>query len=136
VAIAILVVAACTLGAETPGRGSKEALVEAYLVALQASDSKAMLSLVDPRVEAGAEVAEALEEHGGVPLKDVTVSYLDEFGGSFIVATVKATNAIDGSSIEFTIPIGRADDRFQLALGLGTPTGSEANPASPSPAAP
>lgn len=130
--VALALVAGCAPGAETRGRESKEALVEAYLTALQAGDSNAMLSLVNPRVEARAEVADAIRKNGGRPLKDVTVTYLDEFGGVYIVATVNGTNAGDGSRLQVTIPIGRDNRRYYLALGQATPTGSEADPVSPS----
>lgn len=130
--VALALVAGCAPGAETRGRESKEALVEAYLTALQAGDSNAMLSLVNPRVEARAEVADAIRKNGGRPLKDVTVTYLDEFGGVYIVATVNGTNAGDGSRLQVTIPMGRDNRRYYLALGQATPTGSEADPVSPS----
>lgn len=130
--VALALVAGCAPGAETRGRESKEALVEAYLTALQAGDSNAMLSLVNPRVEARAEVADAIRKNGGRPLKGVTVTYLDEFGGVYIVATVNGTNAGDGSRLQVTIPMGRDNRRYYLALGQATPTGSEADPVSPS----
>lgn len=136
--IAVVLVAACTPSAEGRGRKSKEALVDAYLVALEASDSQAMLALTNPRVEARAEVDDVIRMHGGQQLKNVTVSYLldVDLGGSPIAATVNGTDASDGSPVELTIPIGRADDRYYLALGQAKPSGSEANPASPSAAAP
>jgi hypothetical protein len=130
--VAVALVAGCAPGAETRGSESKEALVEAYLTALQAGDSSAMLSLVSPRVEAQVEVADAIREDGGRPLKDVTVSYLDEFGGVYIVATVTATNLGDGSRLQLAIPMGRDNGRYYLALGQAPPTGSEADTVSPS----
>jgi hypothetical protein len=130
--VAIALVAGCAPGAETRGSESKEALVEAYLTALQAGDSNAMLSLVSPRVEARAEVADAIRQNGGRPLRDVTVSYLDEFGGVYIVATVTATNLGDGSRLQLAIPMGRDNGRYYLALGQAPPTGSEADTVSPS----
>jgi hypothetical protein len=134
--VAVALVAGCAPSAETRGRESKEALVEAYLTALQASDSNAMLSLVSPRVEARAEVADAILKNGSRPLRDVTVSYLDEFGGVYIVATVNGTNAGDGSRLQLTIPMGRDSGRYYLALGQAAPTGSEADTVSPSATAP
>jgi hypothetical protein len=125
--VAVALVAGCAPSAETRGRESKEVLVEAYLTALQASDSNAMLALVSPRVEARAEVADAILKNGGRPLRDVTVSYLDEFGGVYIVATVNGTNAGDGSRLQLTIPMGRDSGRYYLALGQAAPTGSEAD---------
>jgi hypothetical protein len=134
--VAVALVAGCVPSAETRGRESKEALVEAYLTALQAGDSNAMLSLVNSRVEAPVEVADAIRKNGSRPLRDVTVSYLDEFGGVYIVATVNGTNAGDGSSLQVTIPMGRDNGRYYLALGQAAPTGSEADTVSPSATAP
>jgi hypothetical protein len=134
--VAVALIAGCAPGAETRGSESKEALVEAYLTALQAGDSNAMLSLVNPRVEAQAEVADAIRKNGSRQLKDVTVSYLDEFGGVYIVATVNGTNAGDGSKLQLTIPMGRDNGRYYLALGQAAPTGSEADTARPSATAP
>ena len=134
--VVVALAAGCAAGAETRGSESKEALVEAYLTALQAGDSNAMLLLVSPRVEARAEVSDAIRKDGSRPLKDVTVSYLDEFGGVYIVATVNGTNAGDGSKLQLTIPMGRDNGRYYLALGQAPPTGGEADTASPSATAP
>lgn len=134
--VALALVAGCAPSAQTRGSESKEALVEAYLTALQAGDSNAMLSLVKPGVEAQVEVADAIRKDGSRPLKDVTVSYLDEFGGVYIVATVNGTNADDGSTLQLTIPMSRDNGRYYLALGQAPPTGSEADTVSPSATAP
>jgi hypothetical protein len=134
--LAAALVAGCAPTAQTHGSESKEALVEAYLTALQAGDSSAMLSLVGPRVEARPEVADAIRKNGSRPLRDVTVSYLDEFGGVYIVATVNGTNAGDGSTLQLTIPMGRDNGRYYLALGQAPPTGSEADTVRPSTSAP
>ena len=134
--IAVALVAGCAPSTQTRGSESKEALVEAYLTALQAGDSNAMLSLVKPGVEARVEAADAIRKNGSRQLKDVTVSYLDEFGGIYIVATVIGTNAGDGSTLQLTIPMGRDNGRYYLGLGHAPPTGSEANIVSPSATAP
>ena len=134
--LALALVAGCAPSAQTRGSESKEALVEAYLTALQAGDSNAMLSLVKPGVEAQLEVADAIRKDGSRPLRDVTVSYLDEFGGVYIVATVSGTNAGDGSTLQLTIPMSHDNGRYYLALGQAPPTGNEANTASPSATAP
>ena len=134
--VAVALVAGCAPSSQTRGSESKEALVEAYLTALQAGDSNAMLSLVKPGVEAQVEVADAIRKDGGRPLRDVTLSYLDEFGGVYIVATVNGTNAGDGSTLQLTIGMGRDNGRYYLALGQAPPTGSEANIVSPSATAP
>ena len=134
--VTVALVAGCAQSTQTRGSESKEDLVEAYLTALQAGDSNAMLSLVGPRVEAQAEVADAIRKNGSRPLKDVTVSYLDEFGGAYVVATVNGTNAGDGSRLQVTIPIGHDNGRYYLALGQAAPTGSEADTVRPSATAP
>ena len=59
VVAAVALVAGCAPNTQTRGSESKEALVEAYLTALQAGESSAMLSLVSTRVEAQAEAADA-----------------------------------------------------------------------------
>jgi len=130
--VVVALAAGCAAGAETRGSESKEALVEAYLTALQAGDSNTMLALVDPRVEARVEVADAIRKNGSRRVKDVTVSYLDEFGGAYVVATVNGTNAGDGSRLQLTVPIGHDNGRYYLALGQAAPTGSEADTVSPS----
>jgi hypothetical protein len=130
---AVLTVAiGCTSVDSGRGRETRETLVQAYLTALQAGDQAAMLALVNPRVEASAEVAATIAQGGGKPLKDVAVSYVDEFGGTYIVATVIGKVAADGSPFRATVPMGRENGRYYLALGQAKPTGSEAGTASPS----
>jgi len=131
-AAVVAMAAGCTPAADRSGRESKESLVKAYLTALQAGDAGAMLSLVGPRVDARSDVADAIQQGGGKELKDVTVSYLDEFGGTFIVATVNGLIAGDGSPFQTTLPVVRENGRYYLALGQATPTGSESDTASPS----
>ena len=125
--VAVALIAGCAPSAQTRGSESKEALVEAYLTALQAGESSAMLSLVKPGVEARVEVADAIRKNGSRPLRDVTMSYLDEFGGIYIEATVNGTSTGDGSTLQLTIPMGHENGRYYLALGHAPPTGSEAD---------
>lgn len=136
VVIAVALVAGCGPGAQARGGESKEAMVEAYLAALQAADSNSMLMLVKPGVDAQADVADAIRTAGGRPLTGVTVSYLDEFGGTYIVATVGCTSVGDASSLQFTIPMTRDNGRYYLALGQAAPKGNEADTVRPSAAAP
>lgn len=131
-AVAVAVAVGCIPAADTGGQESRESLVKAYLGALQAGDAIAMLSLVGPRVDARVEVADTIRMDGGKQLKDVTVSYLDEFGGAFIVATVNALIATDGSRFATTVAMGRANGRYYLTLGQATPTGNESDTSSPS----
>lgn len=136
VVLAVVLVGACSAGTDGRGRASTEALVDAYLVALQAGDSEAMLSLTSPSVDARAEVDTVIRKNGGHQLTDVTVGpVVDDFGGAYVVATVSGTNASDGARIELTIPMGRDGGQYYLALGQAAPSGNEANPASPTAAA-
>lgn len=130
--IVLAMVAGCSPVADTGGQESRESLVKAYLTALQAGDAGAMLSLVGPTVDARADVADAIQHDGGKQLKNLTVRYLDEFEGIYIVATVQGLIAVDGSTFVMTIPMSRENGRYYLALGQGTPTGNESDTSSPS----
>ena len=133
VCAAALVLSAGCSGGEDRGRQSKEAVVQTYLTALQAKDSTALLALVSPQVDAQADVTRVIQADGGKPLKGVEVSYRDDLGGIYVVATVTGRVATGDSPFQTTIPISRVGDRYYLALGQAPPTGSEAEPASPSP---
>jgi hypothetical protein len=67
-----------------------------------------------------------------VQLHDTRVSYLDDFDGVYVVATVSGRGD-DGTTYEIRVPISRVDDDYYLALGQATPSGSEAIPESPAP---
>lgn len=75
--------------------------------------------------------------NGGVRLHDVRVSYLDDFDGAYVVATVTGSaddgSADDGSSREIPVPMSRIDGSYYIAFGESAPSGSEADPASPAP---
>jgi len=131
-----LLVAACSPDSGGRGRASTEAVVAADLVALEASDHGSMLTLTSPRVGARTDVDGVIRTSGGLRVTNVTVSCVDEFGGAYIVATVNGTKTGDGSKVELTIPMGRDDSRYYLALGEAEPSGNEADPASPSATAP
>ena len=130
-AIVLAMVAGCAPVADTRGQGSRESLVETYLTALQAGDAGAMLSLVEPNVDARADVANAIQRDGGRELRNVTFSYLEEFGSIKMVA-LNGVFAGDGSTFQSTIPMTRVNGRYYLAIGQGTPTGNESDPSSPS----
>jgi len=83
-------------------------------------------------VDARAAVANAIEHDGGKQIKNLTLRYLDEFEGIYVVATVQGLIAVDGSAFDTTIPMSRENGRYYLALGQGTPTGNEADTSSPS----
>jgi len=129
--ILLAIVAGCTPVADTGGQESRESLVEAYLTALKAGDADAMISLVEPNVDARADVANAIQRDGGRELRTVTFSYLEEFGSSMMVA-VNGVFAGDGSTFQSTIPMTRVNGRYYLAIGQGTPTGNESDTSSPS----
>lgn len=131
-AAALVLSAGCSGGVER-GRETKEAVVQAYLTALQAKDSKALLALVSPQVDAQADVTRVIQADGGKPLKGVEVSYRDDFGGIYVVTTVTGRVTTGDSPFQTRIPISRVGDRYYLALGQTPPTGSEADTASPSP---
>jgi hypothetical protein len=132
----LAIIAGCSiLPAATPaslGQPARERLVIDYLSALERRDGEAIAAMVNPRVDATVDIAAALDQYGGVQLHDTRVSYLDDFGGTYVVATVSGTGD-DGTTYEIEVPISRVDDDYYLALGQATPTGSEANPESPAP---
>lgn len=115
-----------------PAQAAREHLVADYLSALERRDGDAIAAMVNLRVDATADIAAALDQYGGVMLHDTHVSYLDEFDGIYVVATVSGTGD-DGTTYEIRVPISRVDDGYYLALGQATPSGSEANPESPTP---
>jgi hypothetical protein len=132
----LAIIAGCSiLPAATPaslGQAARERLVIDYLSALERRDGEAIAAMVNPRVDATSDIAAALDQYGGVQLHDTRVSYLDDFGGTYVVATVSGTDD-DGTMYEIRVPISRVEDDYYLALGQATPMGSEANPDSPAP---
>ncbi len=132
----IAVAAACSLlpaaSPVSPAQAAREALVTDYLGALERRDAAAIEAMVSPGVEASADIAQVLERYGGVRLHDVRATWLDEFGGIFVVATVTGTGD-DGAAYEIPVPMGRNNGGYYLGLGQAAPTGSEASPESPAP---
>jgi hypothetical protein len=112
-------------------RRPRDALVTAYLDAVQRRDTAGLVRLASPEVDPSDDIAALLEMSGGMELEDVSVSYLDEFGGQFLVATVSGTVVGDGSAVQLKIGISRVGDRHDLAAGSAVPPGGEADPASP-----
>lgn len=115
------------------GLQSREAVIGAYLDALARRDAAAIAMLVPPTVDARQDIAAALGRYGGLRLNDVTVTYLDEFGGVYVIATVAGTGAADLLRHQIQVPVARVGGRYFLALGAARPSGSEANPASQHP---
>ena len=111
---------------------ARDAVVTDYLGALEHRDAAAIEAMVSPRVDASADIVQVLERFGGVRLHGVQAMWLDEFEGSYVVATVTATGE-DGAAYEIRVPMSWSDGRYYLALGQAPPRGSEANPGSPTP---
>ncbi len=111
---------------------ARDVMVAEYLGALERRDGAAIRAMVSPRVDASADIVQVLERYGGVRLHDVQAMWLDEFEGSYVVATVTAAGE-DGSTYEIRVPMSWSDGRYYLALGQAPPRGSEANPESPTP---
>jgi hypothetical protein len=132
----IAVAAGCSLlsvaSPSSNGQAAREALVADYLGALERRDAAAIEAMVSPGVDASADIAQVLERYGGVKLHDVQATWLDEFEGMYVVATVTATGE-DGAGYEIRVPMAWDDNRYCLALGHAPPSGSEANPESPTP---
>ena len=135
--VVTLLVLAAACGSAPPGptqpvagRETRDVVVQDYLAWLERGDGPAIASLVSPRVDATQDIQRALISDGGKRLSGVTIAWLDEFGGQYVVATVTGTGQ-DSAKHEIKVPIARVDDRYYLALGEAAPDGSEANPASP-----
>ena len=139
----IVVVAACSLAPSAtpalssatvvPGLASRDEVVTSYLDALGNRDASAIAGLVPASVDARRDIAAVLARYGGLRFATKDVTYLDEFGGVYVVAKVVGTGADDGLMHEVTVPVARVAGRYFLALGQASPSGSEASPASPSP---
>jgi hypothetical protein len=114
------------------GLAARQALVANYLDALERRDEAAIKALVSPGVDASADIAQALGTYGGIKLHDTRATWLDEFDGIFVVATIRGTGD-DGLAYEIRVPMGRDDGRYYLGLGQAAPTGSESSPESPAP---
>ena len=94
-----------------------------------------MASLVGPGIDARSDIHAVMEADGGLTLDGITVSYLDEFGGSYVIVTV-AGQAIDGSTQEVEVRIAKEHGRYFLALGEAERSGPISNPESAPPIAP
>jgi hypothetical protein len=131
----VAIIAACSVAASSPaspGQAARERVVAAYLAALEERDRAAIAAMVSPGIDATSEIAAELDRYGGVRLHDARVSYLDEFAGVYVVATVSGTGD-EGADYTITVPMSRVDGRYYVALGQVAPSGSEADPASPRP---
>ena len=137
IAAVVLLAIAAACGSPPPGpsqalagRETRELVVRDYLAGLERRDGPAIASLVSPRVNATADIQRALAADGGQGLSDLTIAWLDEFAGQYVVATVTGTGQ-DAAQHKIRVPVAHVDGRFYLALGEAAPNGSEANPASP-----
>ena len=132
----VAVVAACSVfpaaSPASPGQVARERVVVAYLAALEHRDASAIAAMVSPGVDATSDIASALDRYGGVRLHDTRVTYLDAFGGIYVVATVTGTGD-GGAAYEIRVPISRVAGGYYVALGEVAPSGSQADPSSPRP---
>lgn len=135
--VLLVIVVACSNAPPNPslsprvvGRDSRDLVLQDYLLGLERSDAAGIASLVGPTVDARRDIAAVLSRYGGLRLSEVTVRYLDEFGGVYVVATVVGTGN-DSMQHEVKVPISRVNGRYFLALGQATPNGSEASPNGP-----
>jgi len=118
------------------GAASREALVDAFLTAMAAGDSQALIALTDPVVDARSEVAALIRSSGGVRMAEPVIAWRDEFEGVYVVATGRGANAPTGASATVTVPISHKADRFYLALGSANLGGSDSLISSPVPPSP
>jgi hypothetical protein len=118
------------------GAASREALVDAFLTAVAASDTQALIALTDRVVDARSDVAALLRSSEGVRLAEPMIGWQDEFGGVYVVVTVTGANAATGASATLTVPISRKAGRFYLALGSANLGGSDSLISSPVPPSP
>ena len=113
-ALLAVVVAAVALGCSvqttTQGRGTRDEVVAGYLDALRRQDAGAMASLVGPGIDARSDINAVMQADGGLTLDGITLSYLDEFGGLYVIVTV-AGKASDGSTQELEVRIAKEDGR-------------------------
>lgn len=117
----------------TRGADSREALVGAYLEAIAARNSSALIALTDPVVDARADVAALVESRGGSSLRSPAIGWRDEFGGIYVVANVTGTDTTSGRPQQLEIPISGQNGRFYLALGSAPNQSGNAVTSSPSP---
>ena len=99
-----------------PGQPQREALIGSFIAALEHRDAAAIAGIVDPAVDATAAIAALLDEHGGVPLSNVSVRWgEDDFGGQVINATITGTGP-DGAHV-IKVPVAWDGTRATLVLG-------------------
>ena len=138
-ALLAVVVAAMALGCSvqttTQGRGTRDEVVAGYLDALRRQDAGAMASLVGPGIDARSDINAVMQADGGLTLDGITLSYLEEFGGLYVIVTV-AGKASDGSTQELEVRIAKEDGRCFLALGEAVRSGPISNTESAPPIAP
>ena len=137
-AVVTISLLACTNADPKPpaadrGAGTRETLVAAYLMALAARDGDALITLTDPVVDARADIVRLVETSGGTRVSEPTFNWRDEFGGTYVIATVTGTDTASGRLVSLTIPISRKANRFFLALGQADLRASDSVISSPLP---
>ena len=128
----------CGVAESTPSAGlrgadTRESLVDAYLAAVAARDIPALTALTDPAVDARTDIVTLVGSSGGANLPNRTISWRDEFGGVYVIATVTGADATSSRPITLIIPISRKSGRFYLALGQANLSGSDSLISSPVP---
>jgi hypothetical protein len=110
----------------------REALVAAFVGALERRDEAALAGMVDPVVDATADIAALITAHGGIPFQEVDVGWgpLD-FGEQVRNATIQATPA-DGTPHIIKLTIAWDGTQARLALGSAPGLDPGADTASPS----
>ncbi|MBT1186747.1 hypothetical protein HET69_22780 [Streptomyces sp. CJ_13] len=99
-----------------PGPESERAAADAYVAALNAEDTKALIALAPPGNDAGAEAAEKVERLGGRGLRLQSVEVQLDFGPDAASARL-VTAAGNGSVHEERIVLTRIDGRWYITLG-------------------
>jgi hypothetical protein len=132
----VVTIAGCALvpamSPPPPGQAQREALIGSFLVALERRDAAAVAGMVDPAVDATADIASLLDRHGGIPLSDVRVHWgQDDFGGQLIHATITGTGT-DGAHV-IDVPVFWDGERATLVLGSAPGLDPGSDPRSPRP---
>ena len=128
VALALLVACGDTTVAGAQGAKDERGAVDAYVAALNASDSSALAALAPHGNEADAEARARVQAGGGRALKVTEVEIAHEFGPEFATADIAATDK-DGKQYSERLTLSRHQRAWFVALGEN-PKGSEKSPAS------
>jgi hypothetical protein len=109
-----------------------ERIVREFVAALEREDGAAIAAMVSPRVDASGDIAHLLATYGGMRPQEVTMTWLDEFEGRYVVATVTVV-VDDGTTVQLAVPVSRDDGTYHLAIGQAPLGGPVSGPHSPAP---